>query len=116
VSTILVAPRPIIHNSASPISRVEMDTASHHAKRPAKPKPSQLTLVCTRRVVPPMVAPDATIGSCRDTTSPVTFAPVASSTRPLKTTTSPLTLPEMVTGASKAVSDPFTVPSTADEP
>ena len=93
-----------------------MDTASHHTRRPAQPNPSQLTLVCTRRVVPPMVAPDATIGSSWDTTSPVTFAPLASSTRPLKTTTSPFTRPEMVTGASKAVSDPFTVPSTVDEP
>src|SRR5215204_841123 len=63
-----------------------------------------------------MVAPSATTGSLRDTTSPVTLAPSCSSTRPLKTTTSPSTSPEMVTGASKVTSDPLTVPSTAEEP
>ena len=50
----------------------------------------------------------------RETTSPVTLAPLHSSTRPLNTTDVPSTRPEMVTGASKAVSDPLTVPSTVD--
>jgi hypothetical protein len=116
VSSILVAPRPVSHSRASPINRVEIDTASHHASALAQPKPAQLMSVCTRRVVPPTLAPDATIGSFWETTSPVTFAPLASATRPRKTTTSPFTVPEMATGASKAVSDPFTVPSTVDEP
>ena len=74
------------------------------------------SLVWIRRVSPPIVAPDATTGSRWDTTSPVTVAPSRSSTRPLKTTTSPFTWPEMVTGASGAVSDPSTLPSTAEEP
>src|SRR4029453_9127541 len=81
-----------------------------------QPNPFQLTLVCTRRVSPPTVAPDATTGACWETTSPVTTAPERSTIRPLNTTTSPLTRPEMVTGASKAVSDPSTVPSTVEEP
>jgi hypothetical protein len=63
-----------------------------------------------------MVAPEATTGSCWETTSPATLAPLPNSTRPLNTTTSPLTRPEMVTGASKAVRDPSTVPSTVEAP
>jgi hypothetical protein len=52
-----------------------------------------------------MVAPEATTGAFWETTSPVTTAPERT-TRPLNTTRSPLTSPAMVTGASKAVSDP----------
>src|SRR5215216_3686665 len=115
-SRIQPAPRPASHTSTSPTTSVEIDTASHQASLPAQPNPSQLVLVCTRLVVPPMVAPEATTGACWETTSPVTLAPERSTTRPLNTTTSPLTRPEMVTGASKAVSDPFTVPSTVAEP
>src|SRR5215203_6404927 len=111
-SRIQAAPRPTSHTSTSPTTRVETETASHQASLPAQPNPSQLVLVCTRLVVPPIVAPDATTGACWETTSPVTLAPLCSSTRPLNTTTSPLTRPEMVTGASKAVRDPSTVPST----
>src|SRR4029078_11305463 len=95
---------------------VRRNRGRHHASALAQPKPAQLTWVCTRLVVPPIVAPEATIGSFWEITSPVTSAPLASSTRPRKTTTSPVTLPEMVTGASKAVSDPSTVPSTVDDP
>src|SRR5512132_4161549 len=115
-SKIQPAPRPTSHTSTSPTTRVDTETASHQASRPAQPNPSQLVLVCTRLVVPPMVAPEATTGACWETTSPVTLAPLRSTTRPLNTTTSPLTRPEMVTGASKAVRDPLTVPSTVAEP
>src|SRR5512132_4189975 len=111
-SRIQAAPRPASHTNTSPTTKVDTDTASH----PTQPNPSQLTLVCTRRVSPPMVAPDATTGACWETTSPVTTAPERSTTRPLNTTTSPLTRPEMMTGASKAVSDPSTMPSTVAEP
>src|SRR5918992_201630 len=111
-SKILAAPRPTSHSSTSPTTRVDTETASHQPRRPTQPNPSQFVLVWSRLVVPPMVAPDATTGSCWETTSPVTLAPERSSTRPLNTTTSPLTRPEMVTGASKAVRDPSTVPST----
>ena len=107
---IQAAPRPASHTRTSPTTRVETETASHQANRPAQPNPSQL-VVCTRLVVPPIVAPEATTGACWETTSPVTLAPLRSITRPLNTTTSPLTRPEMVTGASKAVRDPSTVPS-----
>src|SRR5215218_754544 len=115
-SRILPAPRPTSHTSTSPTTSVETETASHQASRPAQPNPSHRTLVCTRRRSPPIVAPDATTGACWETTSPVTLAPERSSSRPLNTTTSPLTRPEMVTGASKAVRDPSTVPSTVEEP
>src|SRR5215211_8914888 len=115
-SRIQAAPRPTSHTRTSPTTRVETETASHQANLPAQPNPSQLVLVCTRLVVPPIVAPDATTGSSWETTSPVTLAPLRNSTRPLNTITSPLTRPEMVTGASKAVSDPSTVPSTVAEP
>src|SRR4029453_14346253 len=115
-SRIQPAPRPANHTSTSPTTKVDTDTASHQASRLAQPNPFQLTLVCTRRVSPPTVAPDATTGACLEYTSPVTTAPERSTIRPLNTTTSPLTRPEMVTGASKAVSDPSTVPSTVEEP
>src|SRR5215211_7559482 len=115
-SRIQAAPRPASHTRTSPTTRVEIETASHQASLPAQPNPFQLVLVCRRLVVPPMVAPEATTGACWETTSPVTLAPERSSTRPLKATTSPLTRPEMVTGASKAVSDPSTVPATSAEP
>src|SRR5215211_646721 len=115
-SRIQAAPRPTSHTSTSPTTSVEIDTASHQANLPAQPKPSQLVLVCTRLVVAVFFTTEATTGSFWETTSPVTLAPLASTTRPLKTTTSPLTRPAMVTGASKAVSDPFTVPSTVEEP
>src|SRR5215211_237069 len=115
-SRIQAAPRPTSHTRTSPTTRVDTETASHQASLPAQPNPSQLVLVWTRLVVPPMVAPEATTGACWETTSPVTLAPLWSSTRPLNTTTSPLTRPEMVTGASKAVRDPSTVPSTVAEP
>src|SRR5215217_4810917 len=115
-SRIRAAPRPTSQMSSSPTTRVDTDTASHQASLPAQPNPSQLVLVCRRLLVPPMVAPEATTGALCETTSPVTLAPERSSTRPLNTTTSPLTRPEMVTGASKAVRDPFTVPSTVEEP
>src|SRR5919106_180730 len=115
-SRILVVPRPASQMSTSPMTRVDTETASHQANLPAQPKPSQLVLVCRRLLVPPMVAPEATTGALWETTSPVTLAPLRSSTRPLNTTTSPLTRPEMVTGASKAVKDPSTVPSTVAEP
>src|SRR5829696_8041697 len=115
-SRILAAPRPTSHTRTSPTTRVETETASHQASLPAQPNPSQLVLVCRRLLVPPMVAPEATTGACWETTSPVTLAPLCSSTRPLNTVTSPLTRPEMVTGASKAVRDPSTVPSTAADP
>jgi hypothetical protein len=109
-------PRPTSHSNTRPTTRVDADTASQNAKRPAQPNPFQFTLVCTRRVVPAIVAPGATTGAFWETTSPVIVAPLRSTTGPLKTTTSPATRPEMVTGASKAVSDPLTVPSTVDEP
>jgi hypothetical protein len=75
-------PRPASHTSTSPTTRVDTDTASHQANLPVQPNPSQFMLVCTRQclVVPPMIAPEATTGACWDTTSPVTLAPLASST------------------------------------
>jgi hypothetical protein len=115
-SRIQAAPRPASHTSTSPTTRVETETASHQASRPTQPNPFQLTLVSTRRVCPPMVAPGATTGLLWETTSPVTVPPERRTTWPLNTTTSPLTRPETVTGASKAVSDPSTVPSTVEEP
>ena len=62
-SRIQAVPRPISHSSTSPTTRVDTDTASHQASRPTQPNPFQSTLVCTRRVSPPMVAPDATTGA-----------------------------------------------------
>src|SRR5215203_6712556 len=115
-SRIQAAPRPTSHTRTSPTTRVETETASHQASLPAQPNPSQLVLVCSRLVVPPILAPEATTGACWETTSPVTLAPLANSTRPLNATTSPLTRPEMTTGASKAVRDPSTVPSTLAKP
>jgi hypothetical protein len=79
-SRILAAPRPTSHTSTSPTTRVDADTASHQPKRPTQPKPFQLVLVCRRLVVPLIVAPDATTGLLWETTSPVTLAPLCSST------------------------------------
>ena len=62
-SRIQAAPRPTSHTRTSPTTRVETDTASHQASLPAQPNPSQLVLVCTRLVVPPIVAPEATTGA-----------------------------------------------------
>jgi hypothetical protein len=47
-SRILPAPRPVSHTSTSPMTRVEIETASHQASLPAQPNPSQLVLVCSR--------------------------------------------------------------------
>src|SRR4029453_18991312 len=107
---------PASHSSSTPTKNVETEMASHQTRRQTQPNPSQSKLVWIRRVSPLIVAPDSTTGSSCEMTSPVTVAPPRSVTLPLKTMTSPLTRPEMVTGASNAGSDPLTVASTVDDP
>src|SRR5262245_15654899 len=112
----VVAPRPASHTSSSPMTSVDTEIASHSASRPIQPNPFQSNRVWMRRVSPPMVAPGATTGASRVTTSPLMLALSRSSTRPLNTFTSPLTWPEIVTGPSKTVTEPLTVPATVADP